>query len=93
MDKTIICPGCGWTGTIEMLGYWGDCPECDYENNLEPNRLCTLLEMLERGGVYDGVQMDLFLKSLFKFLGYPGNQNEWSTCVLVQLRDEFLEAK
>lgn len=76
MDKTIICPGCGWTGTTEMLGHWGDCPECDYENRLEPNRLLTLSEMVENNGRYNEVRMDLFLKSLFKFLGYPDDQME-----------------
>lgn len=71
MDKTIICPGCGWTGTNELLNQEGGCPDCSYENGLPPYRLFTLSEMLEGDAIYDEVMMDLFLKSLFKFLGCP----------------------
>jgi len=67
MDKTIICPGCGWTGTVETLDQDG-CPDCGYENNLEPYRLLTLSEMLNDEGEYDDIRMDLFLKSLLEFL-------------------------
>lgn len=87
MDKTIICPGCGWTGTVEGL-VQGVCPRCRYENRLDPGGLFTLLEMLDDDvQMYDGVYMDLFLKSLFKFLGYPDNQDEWSDYLVVHPSD------
>lgn len=65
----VICPGCGWIGTIEGLSD-GVCPNCRYENNLPPLRLLTIKEMLEddEQGEYDGVRMDLFLASLFRVL-------------------------
>jgi len=68
MDKTIICPGCGWVGTIEGLDHWGACPQCEYENGVDPNRLLTLSEMLADEGEYSDARIGLFLKSLFKFL-------------------------
>lgn len=83
MDRTIICPGCGWTRILETrdeldrLEYWNTCPSCGYENSMEPYRLLTLSEMFAGEGEYDGVYMDLFLKSLFKFLGYPDNRDKW----------------
>lgn len=61
----VVCPGCGWAGTIETLGKWGCCPQCNYENGVEPNRLLTLSEMLQYEVVYVDVRMDLFLPSLF----------------------------
>lgn len=83
MDKTIICPGCGWIGAVEALNQEGGCPDCSYENGLEPYRLLTLAEMLNDAGEYADIRMDLFLKSLFKFLGYPDNQEEWPGCQVV----------
>ena len=63
--NAIICPGCGWVGTIETLQDGGCCPECNYENGVEPNRLLTLSEMMEDSTMeYVDVRMDLFLKSL-----------------------------
>lgn len=77
MDKTIICPGCGWVGRDEEL-HEGACPSCGYENGLPPYRLLTLSKMLNDEGVYTDAYLDLFLKSLLKFLGYPDDQDEWS---------------
>lgn len=86
MDKTVICPGCGWTGTIETLVQRA-CPNCGYENNLEPYRLLTLSEMLDEKEYYDEVLMGLFLKSLFKFLGYPDDKSMWSDYEVVYYYD------
>lgn len=77
IDEVVICSGCGWTGTVETLNR-GDCPNCGQENNLEPNRLLTLSEMLEDDEEYGRVRMDLFLKALFKWLSYPDGKSEWA---------------
>lgn len=61
MDKTIICPGCGRVGTVEMLGPWDACPECDYENGLESG-LLTLSEMLDIEELLD--LADRFLRAV-----------------------------
>ncbi len=78
MDKTVICPGCGWTGAIgKASSPNSDCPACGYSNGAPPFRLLTLSEMFTDGDTYAGVRMDLLLKSLFEFLGYPDNRDEW----------------
>lgn len=83
MDKTIICPGCGWTGTVETLSGWGACPKCGYENGLEPYRLLTLSEMLaDDEGEYNDACVGLFLKSLFNLLGYPDNRDVGPTSAI-----------
>ena len=72
LDKTIICPGCGWTGFEKDLESVGDlslvCPSCGYENNAWGSnyKLYTLTEMMEHDCEYNDVRMDLFLASLIK---------------------------
>lgn len=66
---TVICPGCGWTGTVGKLNL-GACPKCGYENGAPPYRLLTLDEMLRITDIeYIDVRMDLFLVSLLNLLG------------------------
>ena len=68
LTMTIICPGCGWLGTVDKLCL-GACPECEYENGAPPYRLLTLGEMLRITDIeYINVRMDLFLASLFKLM-------------------------
>lgn len=68
----VVCPGCGWIGIIEDLSD-GCCPDCGYENNLPPQRLLALQEMLEdeQTNEYNDVRMDLFLAALFRVLAAP----------------------
>lgn len=63
----VICPGCGWTGSIEGLNR-GACPQCKYENNMPPNRLLTLSEMREGDVEYNEVRLGLFLEAYIKLL-------------------------
>ena len=63
MTETVICPGCGWVGSIDRLAE-GSCPDCGYENNAPPHRLLTLSEMIYDNEPYNDVRMDLFLQSL-----------------------------
>ena len=67
MDK-VICPGCGWVGEIEDLKR-GACPQCRYENGMEPYRLLTLAEAMEDDVEYIDVRLDVFLRSVFWVMG------------------------
>jgi len=45
-QNTVVCPGCGWAGTVDDLAD-GSCPTCAYENNEAPHyRMETLGEIL-----------------------------------------------
>jgi hypothetical protein len=71
---TVICPGCGWSGSVQQLStdiMVGSCPNCEYENGAEPYRLLTIEELIGtefEDTEYHDVRFDLFLKSLFKLL-------------------------
>ena len=67
LEETVICPGCGWTGSVDQLQY-GACPDCWYENGTYPYRLLTLSEMLKHETEYNDVRFDLFLLSVFALL-------------------------
>ena len=63
----IICPSCGWTGDLDGL-VRGACPQCEYENNMPPNRLLTLSEMRKSNVEYYDVRLDLFLEAYIALL-------------------------
>jgi len=70
-NDTIICPGCGWIGSIDRLDE-GACPDCAYENNTPPHwRLLTIGELLSESEPTDycDMRMDLFLQSLLQVVG------------------------
>jgi len=63
MDKTIICPGCGWCGLIVELKA-GSCPHCEYENSMEPERLLTVAELLQDDlPTFNDVNLGAFLRA------------------------------
>lgn len=63
MDKTIICPGCGWCGLISELKA-GACPNCEYENSAEPERLLTVAEILQDDSpTFNDVNLGAFLRA------------------------------
>ncbi len=66
MSQVIICPGCAWTGTIETLGKYGQCPECGYENGADPNRLLTIDEIEASEGEFNNVLLGPFLHAFLE---------------------------
>jgi len=64
MDNTIICPGCGWSGSRNDLGKWGDCPACQYEYSDGP--LPSINSMMTDNTLFNDVRLDLFLKAFLK---------------------------
>jgi hypothetical protein len=66
MDKTIICPGCGWYGHMKEL-FNGACPNCEYENSMEPERLLTVAELLQDDSpTFNDVNLGAFLRAYNK---------------------------
>lgn len=76
----VICPGCGkvWKNIKEYIKdskyefisesdyvKGGDCPECKYENGVEPYRLLTIGELMEdKSDCWCDVALGKFLNAL-----------------------------
>lgn len=77
--SVVICPYCAWKGSIDQLGGFGDCPECGYENGIDPYRLLTLTELLQDSWTdFNDVRMGEFLTAILNHFGVelPKERNE-----------------
>jgi hypothetical protein len=65
LRNIVICPGCAETFSLSAIEERprGDCPACGFANNLMPNRLLTVPEMLESRVTLDGVNLGAFMRA------------------------------